>query len=218
MSTDRQPWEVGRFLRTAAFFGAFSPAAILRPFLPSPGPSGASPKLRPGAVIWDASNPLGLQWGPLDDVVMGGASQSSFEGTAWRGTVTTANNGGFAGVRTRQLSPPLDLSACKGVELTIEGDGQRYKFILRDDQDWNGVAWTKPFDTAGPGRETKVRVAFTELVPTRFAATVPLDRGFDNGRVTALQLTLSKFEFDGGLNPKFRPGDFAVRVKRIVGY
>ena len=47
-----------------------------------------------------------ITWGPLDDVVMGGASRSDlqpgeqFKGI-WKGEISTANNGGFAGIRTK---------------------------------------------------------------------------------------------------------------------
>jgi hypothetical protein len=64
-----------------------------------------------GATVYragDAASPV-QQWGPLDDVVMGGASQSTLAvrqgaGEAGRpagvfgGRVTEANNGGFASV------------------------------------------------------------------------------------------------------------------------
>jgi hypothetical protein len=55
------------------------------------------------------------------------------------GNVTSANNGGFVSVRTRNLQPPLDLSAYEGLELRLKGDGQRYKLIVRIDPAWDGV-------------------------------------------------------------------------------
>lgn len=41
--------------------------------------------------------------------------------------VTDANNGGFAGVRTRLLSPAIDASGYKGLRLKLEGGGRRFK-------------------------------------------------------------------------------------------
>ena len=35
---------------------------------------------------------------------------------------------------------------------------------------------------------------------------------------TGLQLTLSKFEYDGGLNPSFREGPFRLEVDAISFY
>jgi len=59
---------------------------------------------------------------------MGGASTSTFAVRAgagtFSGTVTTANNGGFAGCRTLPLTPPLRLSSYDGLQLRVRGDGQ----------------------------------------------------------------------------------------------
>ena len=74
-------------------------------------------------------------WGALDDVVMGGVSESSIrfkEAIAeFSGNVSTANSGGFASVRTRNFEPAIDLSSYDGIALRVKGDGNRYKFMLR---------------------------------------------------------------------------------------
>ncbi|KAG6419264.1 hypothetical protein SASPL_121480 [Salvia splendens] len=99
-----------------------------------------------------------LPWGALDDVVMGGVSASGFEidpsggengrpAGIFRGFVSTANNGGFASIRTKNFSIPEDLSAYDGLELRIKGDGRRYKFMLRTSRDWDTVAYTTGFDS-----------------------------------------------------------------------
>jgi hypothetical protein len=54
------------------------------------------------------------------------------------------------------------------------------------------------------GKSIEVKIPFTRLIPTKFARTAPQSTPFDSSHVTALQLTLSKFEYDGGLNPKFQ--------------
>lgn len=33
----------------------------------------------------------------------------------------------------------------------MKGDGNRYKFILRDEMQWDGMSWSNTFDTQ-PGR------------------------------------------------------------------
>jgi hypothetical protein len=33
----------------------------------------------------------------------------------------------------------------------VKGDGNRYKFILRDEEAWDGMSWSNTFDTK-PGR------------------------------------------------------------------
>ena len=225
---DRVPFDLGRFARTAVYFGAFappSPAKVLQTVAESAGiVEGRRTLVAPGNVIVGPAAVTGpLQWGSLDDVVMGGASSSAVVPIAsqleWSGTVTTANNGGFAGVRTRLISPPLDLSGATGLRLKLKGgDGMRFKFLLRDDEDWNGVGWCASFDTSKAG--TDVKIPFASLVPTQYARTLPLEgrRSFDAASVTTLQLTLSKFEYDGGLNPAFKTGPFSLRIESIAAY
>ena len=91
-------------------------------------------------------------------MVMGGASKSVIDPTTmlWSGTVTTANNGGFAVVRTQLIDPPLDISAAAGLKVALRGgSGMRFKFLLRDDEDWNGVGWCTSFDTTAPGADSE---------------------------------------------------------------
>ncbi len=138
---DPATWDIGRFLKTVAYFGQV-------PFLSSfdwfqqlmgsrvdPTVDVATLGHSDRSVLFDFTQPLPAiddMWGVLDDVVMGGASQSEFrlvEGMAlFTGTVSTANSGGFTSVRTRNITPPLDLSSATGIALHIRGDGKRYKF------------------------------------------------------------------------------------------
>jgi len=166
------------------------------------------------------TNDMQQVWGALDDVVMGGVSQSSIrfgDGLAhFSGQVSTANSGGFASVRTRNLEPALDLSRYEGVVLHVKGDGQRYKFMLRTEANWDGVAYCFSFDTVVDAWIT-VRIPFTVLIPVFRARTVP-DRTVDPSRVCAWQLMLSKFEYDGALNPRFTAGSFQLQVASIQVY
>ncbi|CAN0345476.1 unnamed protein product, partial [Ectocarpus fasciculatus] len=87
------------------------------------------------------------QWGALDDVVMGGVSESGLRvvpgagetdagvgaaaaAAVFSGEVKTSNSGGFVSIRTRNASPPLDLSAYDALRLRVKGDGNRYKFSM----------------------------------------------------------------------------------------
>ncbi|MBF2003340.1 MAG: CIA30 family protein [Synechococcales cyanobacterium M58_A2018_015] len=159
-------------------------------------------------------------WGALDDVVMGGVSESSLrlaDGVAYfSGVVSTANSGGFASVRTRNLEPALDLSQYDGVELRVKGDGKRYKFMLRSETRWDGVAYCASFDTV-PDRWVTVRLPFTSLIPVFRAKTVNVGP-VDTRHVSAFQLMLSKFEYDGALNPHFEPGFFQLQIESIRVY
>ena len=128
-----QPWDLQRFAKTAFFFN--SPQEVLKR-VPLPGRQ--APSLGPDAMLFSASSSSLLEFGPLDDVVMGGVSESNFvvnaDGGTFRGTVRTENNGGFAGCRSKALSPALQLSAYTGIKLRVRGDGvlRRYKAIVRD--------------------------------------------------------------------------------------
>lgn len=175
-------------------------------------------------TIFDFTNPsqdLKNIWGAVDDVVMGGVSQSDIslvEDTAlFAGNVSTQNSGGFSSVRTRNFEPPFDLSDYEGVELRVRGDGKRYKFLIRTESKWDGTAYSYSFDTVS-NSWMDVRIPFAQLVPVFRAKTMPDAPPIDTSKICSLQLMLSKFEYDGELNPKFSPGGFALQVKSIKAY
>ncbi|KMT04452.1 hypothetical protein BVRB_8g181240 [Beta vulgaris subsp. vulgaris] len=169
-----------------------------------------------------------LPWGALDDVVMGGVSQSTFVidpkggengGAAgiFSGNVSTANNGGFTSVRTRNFSVPEDLSGYDGLELRLKGDGRRYKLIIRTSSDWDTVGYTAGFDTV-EGQWQLIKVPFSSLKPIFRARTVFDAPPFDAHNVVSLQLMFSKFEYDGKLNPTFVEGPFQLPLSTIRAY
>ena len=172
-------------------------------------------------LIFDFTHPsaeLRNVWGAVDDVVMGGVSASNMqllENTAvFAGNVSTANSGGFASVRTKNFEPPFNLSGYEGVELRVKGDGQRYKLFLRTDQKWDGVGYSYSFDTVDNTWIT-VRVPFKDLVPVFRAKVLQDAPPIYAGKVASFQLMLSKFEYDGALNPKFSAGNFALQIESI---
>ena len=175
-------------------------------------------QVSPGAVLWATSTPREqMEWGPLDDIVMGGVSKTALEPGQFvgifKGIVSTENNGGFAGIRTKLLQP-TDISACSKFKLRVMGDGKRYKFIARDDEAWNGIAWSFSFDTQD-GKWIDVSIPIAELKPTKFARLVKGGQPFQKKSLRGLQLTLSKFEYEGSLNPKFTPGRFELNLAEI---
>eukprot|EP00268_Persea_americana_P048565 TRINITY_DN5145_c0_g1_i2.p1 TRINITY_DN5145_c0_g1~~TRINITY_DN5145_c0_g1_i2.p1 ORF type:complete len:597 (-),score=98.36 TRINITY_DN5145_c0_g1_i2:319-2109(-) len=168
-----------------------------------------------------------LVWGSLDDVVMGGVSESTFQidptGNEYggptglfKGTVSTANNGGFTSIRTRNLSVPEDLSAYDGLELRVKGDGRRYKMIVRISPEWDTVGYTASFDTE-KGWQT-IRLPFSSLRPVFRARTVLDAPPFDRSKILSFQLMHSKFEYDGKLNPTFKEGAFQLPLSSIRAY
>jgi monofunctional biosynthetic peptidoglycan transglycosylase len=89
-------------------------------------------------------------WHAINDEVMGGLSSgtmvSSDEGLCFKGVLSLRNNGGFSSVR-RTVSE--DFSDSRGIRLTIKGDGRRYQLRLRQDQNFDGIAWRHEFSTDG---------------------------------------------------------------------
>jgi Complex I intermediate-associated protein 30 (CIA30) len=160
-------------------------------------------------------------WGALDDVVMGGISNSNIRISnnvaIFSGNVSVQNNGGFASVRTRNFTPAWDLSAYSGIEIRLKGDGKRYKFIARCEGKWDGLAYAYSFDTIYNFSQT-IRIPFQDLIPTFRAKTVSNAEKFDSSKVYSLQFMLSKFEYDGQLNPKFDPGFFSLEIEYIKAY
>ncbi|XP_055804099.1 protein HIGH CHLOROPHYLL FLUORESCENCE PHENOTYPE 173, chloroplastic isoform X3 [Solanum dulcamara] len=185
--------------------------------------------LRTGKLLfgYEGNSFKELPWGALDDVVMGGVSQSTFQidltggenggpTGLFKGIVTTANNGGFASIRTKNFSEPEDLSAYDGLELRLKGDGRRYKLIVRTSRDWDTVGYTLIFDTVEGWQS--VRLPFSSLMPIFRARTVLDAPPFDPSQITSLQLMFSKFESDGKLNPTFKEGPFELPVSCIRAY
>ncbi len=175
-------------------------------------------------LIFDFTKPsaeLKNVWGALDDVVMGGVSSSSIifgeNAALFTGNVSTDNSGGFASVRTKNFDPSFNLSGYEGVELRVKGDGQRYKIFLRTEVKWDGLGYSYSFDTVA-NTWINVRIPFTNLIPVFRAKVVQDAPLIDRSRVCSYQLMLSKFEYDGALNPEFSPGGFTLQVESIKAY
>ena len=220
---ERRPWEFLRFVRQSSRF-------VPPPTLPFSGP-GRTRIVEPGDSLYSPSGRDGLfGFAPLDDVVMGGASSSGVDDNTgiWSGTVTTANGGGFAGIRSTPFrdGTSLDMTACAGVELRLRGGGgRRFKFVARDSAEFNGVCWTTSFDASKNGvfgrrdgsGQIVVRLPFDGQVPTIFAKTVA-DKTFQVQNVVGFQIAYSKFQYDGALNPNFDEGDFSLQILELKAY
>ncbi len=174
--------------------------------------------------LFDFTQPtadLQATWGAVDDVVMGGVSESGIRLMAgyavFSGNVSTDNSGGFASVRTRNFDPSLNLSNYHGIELRVKGDGQRYKLFVRTEAKWDGVGYAYSFDTQAD-RWVTIQIPFQDLVPIFRAKTVANAPPIDLSQICSLQLMLSKFEYDSDLNPRFTPGLFSLQVESIAAY
>jgi uncharacterized protein YbjT (DUF2867 family) len=186
-----------------------------------------------GRPIFDPAAPSPLEFGALDDVVMGGVSESALRvvpgagedgkspAGVFSGVLRFENNGGFASVRSRNVDDPrLDLGAYDGLKMRIKGDGQRYKLILRDSTGWDSITHCASFDAPPPGQWGDVTLPFSAFKPVFRAKTLAGERAvpLDRSRTVSVQLMLSKFEYDGELNPRVRPGPFSLPVASISAF
>eukprot|EP00898_Chlorokybus_atmophyticus_P008474 jgi/Chlat1/8628/Chrsp86S00660 len=231
------PTIVGDTPQTVELNGLMHVANIVRESLPQ----------RRGKLLlgFDDDEVVGPEWGALDDVVMGGVSESAlrvvrdYEGekegggdkptsvAVFGGVVRTENRGGFASVRTKNYEPALDLSAYDGIALRVKGDGMRYKFIIRCDTNWDGVSYCRSFDTQKDVWQT-IFLPFEEFKAVFRARSLPLNGPrINTSNIVCMQLMLSKFEWvhvssagvtrpgKPGVDPEKEPP--AVRMNEALG-
>jgi hypothetical protein len=79
------------------------------------------------------------------------------------------------------------------------------------------LAYSYSFDTVA-GEWLTVRIPFAQMVPVFRAKTLPDVSPLQTQTVRSLQLMLSKFEYDGALNPSFNPGPFRLVIQSIQAY
>ncbi len=208
------PWNLKRFADTLNFFGALP---IVNLFQTTP-----SIKISmKNNTIFDFTTPNPEQasvWGCLDDVVMGGVSQSNFviqtNSALFTGLVSTDNSGGFVSVRTRNFDPPIDLSCGNSILIKVKGDGNRYKFFLRDNSGWDSIAYSHSFDTI-LDEWIDISMPFEEFIPVFRAKSLTNVPPLALNSIRSMQIMLSKFEIDGKLNPSFRSGRFSLEIAKI---
>lgn len=229
----REKWDLIRFISQSSKF-----ITLPKPPLPLPGITKRPTKVYPGDILWSSDSNantnknLKFTFAPLDDVVMGGVSSSTFSKGKWSGTVSDSNSGGFVGIRSTPFASAIDMNQCKGVELRLKGSRVNiFKAVIRDSTDFNGVCWTSAFGgdkgMAGgllanlggneKGEEYTVKISFEELIPTIFARTVPGQK-LSKRTIQGFQIAYSKFLFDGELNPKFTLGDFFLGLLEVKAY
>ena len=104
-------------------------------------------------------------WNIVDDVVMGGRSNSTFSisdnGTGvFRGKVSLENNGGFSMVQYRFDTKEVD--EFSKVFMRIKGDGKTYQFRVKtNDSDY--YSYVTSFNTSGDW-ET-IEIPFSSMYP-----------------------------------------------------
>ena len=106
-------------------------------------------------------------WKTVDDVVMGGVSNSEFvineDSTAtFSGTVSPDNNGGFASTRTSLIGEFKDF---KGVIIRVNGDGNIYSLRFRTNENFDGISYQAKFKTEAD-KWQEYKIPFSDFKPT----------------------------------------------------
>jgi monofunctional biosynthetic peptidoglycan transglycosylase len=114
------------------------------------------------------------RWIVVDDVVMGGRSASEIrfrDGPAvFTGTLSLENNGGFASTRT--LPRDFGLEGYTGIRLRVLGDGKRYRFRIRTDGRYDGIAYQLGFVTT-QGEWSVIDLPFDQFVASFRGRSLP---------------------------------------------
>lgn len=135
-------------------------------------------------------------WRPINDDVMGGVSESTFEateaGAAFTGTVSLEHGGGFASVRAPESVH--DLSAHNGLRLRLRGDGKHY-WLTTYTVPGGSISYRTPLQP--PTHWTTVDVPFATLTPYRRGTERPDAPPFDAAQVQTLGFLIA----DGQAGP-----------------
>ena len=115
------------------------------------------------------------RWIAVNDGVMGGVSQGGLRADSgctatFQGTVSLENSGGFASVRTGPRD--FDLAGWSAIRVRVKGDGKRYRFRIRTDDAFDGIAYQQDFTTTA-GEWTEHDFRFADFQPSFRGRPVP---------------------------------------------
>jgi monofunctional biosynthetic peptidoglycan transglycosylase len=143
-------------------------------------------------ILFAFASPADATWQIVNDDVMGGVSSSRFVITnntaVFSGQVSLKNNGGFASVRS--LPTRHEWGAADGFVIRVRGDGRRYKFTARMNQNFDGANYQCPFPTK-QGEWQELRLPLKDFVPS-FRGRVFRDQPpLDAAKVVSLGFLIS---------------------------
>lgn len=144
-------------------------------------------------------------WHAVNDGVMGGISLGEIvaidNGLRFQGMLSRENNGGFASVRR-----PFDggVENFHGIRLQVHGDGRRYQFRVRADEDFDGISWRHEFTTNCTSQ--MVELLFSDFEPVFRGRKVSGANPLDASRIRQLGFLLT----DG------KAGPFQLDIAAII--
>ena len=150
------------------------------------------------------------QMNVVNDGVMGGLSQGIIEMTQndsllFKGNISLQNNGGFSSFRI--AGKLWDLSAWKGVEILVKGDGRTYGLRATTDETFlrSSVSFTADFKTV-KDEWVKLQIPFSKMKASWRGRK--LDRNFDPAQIKGLGIILADKQ----------AGKFALEIKSISAW
>lgn len=151
-----------------------------------------------------------LRWMNVDDVVMGGVSDSAMRlnpdgGATFSGNLSLENSGGFASVRT--VLERRNYDGFDGFRIRVKGDGKRYSFRARNDDRFDGVVYKFDFETV-PGEWMEIDLPFAGFIPTFRGRTLDDVPPLDSANIAQIGLLISSRQ----------EGAFRLEVDRIEAY
>jgi len=151
-----------------------------------------------------------LTWANVDDVVMGGVSDSAMRvnpegGATFSGNLSLENSGGFASART--VLARRNYSGYDGFRIRAKGDGKRYSFRARNDDRFDGIAYRFDFDTS-PGEWREIELPFAGFTPTFRGRTLDDVPPLDSANIAQIGLLISNRQ----------SGAFRLEVEWIEAY
>lgn len=144
-------------------------------------------------ALFDFAHPAAASdWQAVNDGVMGGVSDGRFRITdrstlEFFGTLSLANNGGFASVRSRERK--LGLENGDVLVARVRGDGRAYSMNLYVPRPLTAFSYRAAVRTT-KGEWVEARLPLDGFVATRFGRVVPDAGPVDPADVTALGFLL----------------------------
>jgi NADH dehydrogenase [ubiquinone] 1 alpha subcomplex assembly factor 1 len=148
----------------------------------------------PPQPLFDFTTPdAAKDWQTVNDGVMGGVSTGTFKITQrqtleFSGTLSLANNGGFASVRTKPK--PLGLRPGDALLVKVKGDGRDYSLNLYLDRPLIAFSYRAALPTK-KGEWVEVRLPLDQFEATSFGRVVKNAGAVKPAEVNALGVMLS---------------------------
>lgn len=145
-------------------------------------------------LLFDFTSPEeSHRWRIVNDVVMGGLSQSVLQVTLektglFEGTVSLENQGGFASAWTGPKD--FDLGDFEGLLARLKGDGKLYKVKLKTELHMGGMAYETSIETR-PGAWIVARLPFAAFVPTFRGSLLSHAEPLDSSQIKQIGFMIS---------------------------